>query len=880
MAKSKGKKKNLSEKIQSKRTKPKSSTKSPFEVHINKQKLKVLGRKTKHDKGFPGLSRSKAIDKRKKTLLEEFKVRNKSNVFKDRRIAERDPTLSVEEKQMVRFAAIRRKAHKKSIFNLGDDDNSLYPDEEDILTHKGQALSEIEKFEDPRSDDEIDNEDDGKLDKKFVEKLHFGGGFLTSTRQEGAKSHKDILEEIIAESKKRKAEKKQTKDEIMELTENYDDGWKDLLPFATFKTRKLEDKTSDPRVKMFGKSINKSKFDPRGTPSDPVKSEDEVAKKEEERLERLEKERLDRMMGIDEDDSNIYRSADDLDDNFVYESLSENENNEEENDNESNEKENQNGICEDENESNEGDDEEETQNGISEDDDSEEENQNGVSSEHDDDDDENMVDTEDNPSEEETDNEDDLSDLKADTSESEEEDIDEGKSASQKRKNLEQQVEKRLVEEQNEDIPLTFSFPEDDEQLQSLLKDHSAVNQGIIIERIIKCFHASLSEGNKSKLGLLFKYILQYINDMASEAQDAESLRRTFSIFDVLAPHLFDLAQMNQKTCHDAVLEVIKEKFEEYIKKPKLYPDLEVLFFFKLVSLLFPTSDFKHSVVTPCFLFIEKMLMSCRVRTRKHIAYGLFLSTLVLEFTTLSKRYMPGCLNFLGGIIHMAIPKSTVRIIKVLPPFKSLSSDLVLLEDNSSSDYRLKMEIEDLVDEEITESFKVRAICTAIRIIMEFFNNFKEYPSNLEIFEPIYQYCKLLNLDMYPKEVEKDIKSFIDSFEDSVKSRNLVYLKMEAAKPKLLRLYEPNIVEVYDRKTHKVQSKEKAERSKLIHKLKREKKGALREIRRDNAFLGRVKITQQIESDNQRKEAVKRIYAEANIQQSELNELDRKKKKK
>lgn len=51
----------------------------------------------------------------------------------------------------------------------------------------------------------------------------------------------------------------------------------------------------------------------------------------------------------------------------------------------------------------------------------------------------------------------------------------------------------------------------------------------------------------------------------------------------------------------------------------------------------------------------------------------------------------------------------------------------------------------------------------------------------------------------------------------------------------------------YDGKRHKAQSKEKAELQKLQHKLKKERKGALREIRRDNTFLGRVKIQQQIQ---------------------------------
>lgn len=36
---------------------------NPFEVKINKKKFDVLGRKSKHDVGLPGVSRSKAHNK-------------------------------------------------------------------------------------------------------------------------------------------------------------------------------------------------------------------------------------------------------------------------------------------------------------------------------------------------------------------------------------------------------------------------------------------------------------------------------------------------------------------------------------------------------------------------------------------------------------------------------------------------------------------------------------------------------------------------------------------------------------------------------------------------------------------------------------------------
>ena len=62
MAKTK-KKKQLTEKMaKARRQKSSKSAVNPFEVKVNRQKHQVLNRKlTRHDKGTPGVSRSKAI---------------------------------------------------------------------------------------------------------------------------------------------------------------------------------------------------------------------------------------------------------------------------------------------------------------------------------------------------------------------------------------------------------------------------------------------------------------------------------------------------------------------------------------------------------------------------------------------------------------------------------------------------------------------------------------------------------------------------------------------------------------------------------------------------------------------------------------------------
>lgn len=180
MAKTKNKKKISSEIVHSKKINSKKKVLNPFEVHLNKEKIRILGKKQKNDKGLPGVSRAKAIDKRKKTLLNEYKLQNKSNKFNDKRIGEKNHNLTEDDKTIARFTAVRVKAHnKKNIFNLADDE---------VLTHRGQTLSEIEKFDDPRSDDEsLEDGEPGKLGSDFVGEAHFGGGLLKNRNKEGAK---------------------------------------------------------------------------------------------------------------------------------------------------------------------------------------------------------------------------------------------------------------------------------------------------------------------------------------------------------------------------------------------------------------------------------------------------------------------------------------------------------------------------------------------------------------------------------------------------------------------------------------------------------------------------------------------------------------------
>ncbi|XP_055850814.1 nucleolar protein 14 homolog [Episyrphus balteatus] len=868
MAKTKKNKKGNSDNVHAKKAKsnPFSSTGSgtkkinPFEVHINKEKFNILGRTCKHDKGLPGVSRAKAVQKRKQTLGKEFMLKNKSNEFKDRRIGRNSEVIN-DELLNARFVAEKMSQFKKtSRFNLNDDE---------VLTHRGQTLEEIEQFRDNRSDDDMDDED--ILDANFTKAAHFGG-------EDSHQDRKTAIEEMIAETKLRKAESAKEKDELYELTNKLDSHYKELIPLVG-KLSKPEDIVK-PKPDDYDRALREMIFEPRSAVSDRLKSEEELARIEKERLEKLENERLARMRdGESTDEKPNHRSADDLDDGYFAgsdgeeagtlaydlngESLS-NDNkkpaNEEESDAEKANSEESNAEEESDGEmNNENSAEDESENEENEDEDDDEED------------------------DEEDDDEDALSDLKVSDSESETEEIPEKKPTSVKTKKVLDKPKNQDKPSTDSKLPFAIDMPSNYEELKEILSQHSPNDQGILVERIIKCNHPKLDPKTKEKINKLFAYLLQYINDLFTDAS-TEDVSHSFQVFDKINPFLYDLIHMNPEKASLCLLDVIQEKYSEYKKNSKSYPGLDTLVFFKIVSNLYTTSDYRHNVVTPCYVFISHILSKARVRTRQDVAMGLFLVTVVLEYSQLSRRFVPSALNFLLGVIYMSLPKRAIENLKIVPPFMSTGPFNKLLAIGEKPEEKMLevdnlLTAEDLVTTTISVDFKIRALNSALMLTKDIFDGISENIGSNFLAEPFVPMMERINLDIYPKFVESNYEKTMSTL-SSLVEKPLKKLVPPEKKPKALRLFEPRIETVYDDKRRPKISKAKEEKVKLIHKIRRETKGAVREIRRDTEFLQKIRIKQQIQSDQERKEKVKRIYQEASVQQGELNELKRQKTKK
>uniref|UniRef100_A0A2A4JTG3 Nucleolar protein 14 homolog n=1 Tax=Heliothis virescens TaxID=7102 RepID=A0A2A4JTG3_HELVI len=977
MAKVKNKRNSgLADKVHNKRkTEINKKKMNPFEVHINREKLKVLGKKSKHDRGLPGVSRAKAIQKRKETLGTEMKLMHKTNAFIDRRIGEKNAQLSAEDRMVARFAAERAKQHnKKNIYNLADDE---------ILTHRGQTLEQIEKFDDPRSDDEEDEDGRkfGGLGDDFVAEGHFGGGMLTKTdSKDGAKSHKDLIEQLIAESKKRKAEKQKEKEQTLDLTEKLDTEWKDLQP-VVFKKMRTEEKESaiekllsqaEKKSMDYDKMMRELKFEKRGTPSDGLKNDEKQAKEELARLEQLEKERQLRMMGDAEkvvvkaqQTATKHRSAEDLDDNFeldnehdfmlaydkdgkplvpenvlkdfsvpnakpkfddgISDTSDEDDGDEEaseedENDDDNNEQSENESEAESNDDTDSSDDKEKPINkgkiklisnnkhGDSEsDDDSSDDNepeiktklkgkpkpvekpkpaenskpveketkkrentvkkvdedktilfQNSKDDENDSGEDEESSEEDSGSEEDGEGNEIDLNDLK-DLKESDVESDDE-------------------VLDDVENIGSFFDFKAGEaDKLKELLTGKTPAQQSSALQSLIKSYDPSLAENNKDKLSKLFAYMLQYINDIFTNLKEESDVIKSFLIFDRLAPHFYDLAPTNKVSTKKYIVELLKEKYGNFKKRQKRIPDMDTLIFFKLISILYPTSDFRHPVTTPSLIFMSEILTHCRFNDAYSISRGLFVTTLILEYTMLSKRLVPSAINFLRGILYLSASTTILNPIQVIPPFRlHKDSNLLNLEENCSKmDVDSKMAARDLTLTELNDDFKIRCLSSSMGILKEFFDYFNDIEAQVYLFEPHLRLIGRIDLEMYPIKVAHRVNQIVKYMKAGLEVKTFTPLCREKKRPKALRLYEPDIQEVFTGSKSSKLSREQAESQRLKTKYKKEMKGALREIRRDKSYIGSVKIRQKIHSDNIRREKVKQIYKDASIQQGELNKMKR-----
>ncbi|KAL5261013.1 hypothetical protein ACHWQZ_G006908 [Mnemiopsis leidyi] len=824
---------------------------NPFEVYHKKKKHSVLGVKEKRISGMPGVSRSRANVKRSQTLGVEYKKRLKKNAFVDERFGAEDALMSAEDKMMARFAVERQKHHSKQRFNL----------EEDVLTHKGQSLDNIEDFDDIYSSEDEDKA--GPPDN--TTDMHFGG-FLTKSEGGTAKhmSGKDIMDEIVAKSKLQRLERQKQKEEATEETTQLDDDWTSihglLMPHLrpVVNTKKKDD---------YDIAVKSLIFEAKAKPTDRLKTDEELAKERRELLEKLEAQRLQRMKKGPNDKSEL--SADALLSRKVQKKsdkilvsydedgkMNTNEDFDKALDNLKNKNREEDSDSDDEEDASSDEEGDEEEN-------SDEEEEGGEEEEEEEDEDEHEEDEEEGAGEVNVEAEDDDKSgvnlpLIADNF-----DDDEGNCAIEDVIVEEEETEETpqaehsdLTSETTADIPFVINTPEHLSEFKKLVAGHSDSNIETIIKRIVASNHPTLKEENKEKTATFYVVLIKYLisrygeGNLSKQVLDS-SCSVLFSVTkhvqrDVYK-HFFDmlnsLKHLVAKNSGKALSSVISRRYIIY-----LY----------ILQRIYPTTDFKHAVLTAVLMSITWSLATCSVKKLADLKVGLFLCSFVLQTT--KGRYSPEVIYFLSQVMKCLVSKSS----EYVSNFKIKSDYLI---DKSKPD---KVSMNQLYDLETPKSDVMYALLLTVRTAMRSAHDFTGFSG---VFHSISESLNLLPTDQWHPDTQSLISSLISLY-SQYSQKIMPFLRYQNIKPVSIKMYEPKFGQIFVR-----ERKDKDETKYLKKKIKTEMKGAIREIRKDNKFISRVKHKEQEGMDKARKRKVNEIMGFLSKEQGEANDLKYRKKR-
>jgi nucleolar protein 14 len=267
----------------------------------------------------------------------------------------------------------------------------------------------------------------------------------------------------------------------------------------------------------------------------------------------------------------------------------------------------------------------------------------------------------------------------------------------------------------------------------------------------------------------------------------------------------------------------IATHFRYHLKNIKQSKELTpgALVILTAISSIFPTSDRFSPVVTPALTIIARFLGLNSPSNAKDINIGAYLGALCTgRYIPLSKRYIPELVRY--TILCITSPYATPSLIS------AHTKNVLTLADLWSSSPAL-IEIFAPVVAALTSVHQTSAV-QRLQVLLQNARLHRR-PQELHHHRPL------------------PIKSSVPKFEEG---------------------FDPN--------KHYDPDKERAEANKLRKEYKREKKGALRELRKDANFISREKLKEKKERDRKYEEKYRRLVAEIQGEEGrEANAYEREK---
>ena len=924
-----------------KRTKA-SMAPSPFDTIRAKAHHPVLNASTRGTTKQQLIANQQAINKRKQSLLSELKARDRHNEFADRRIGQHAAEGfdgAVDSSAVGRDVMAERFAKERMRQRRGARGFQLDEPAEDAeqLTHEGQALSTVHFPTLPHSDDEADDRQAGRIDADDVHALHFGGGTdpyslraaMGRPEAGGVRSKKEVMDEIILKSKVYKAEKAHETQVQADRVQSLDTDFssiRSMLAYRTYGADKREDSTAEAVDGAedgddFVKQTHMLAEEVKVKAAERVKTADEAAKEEKERMERMERARLRRMRGEDDEEEDEHNSQaaeggsrrrrrreqekrerreeqvaeterkkrvktatdDDLVENYIV-------------DKESRRQQRMADIADELDE--EGD--------VAEREMANEDEDEGAEEDGDEDEDE---DEDEDGDEHEEDEELEASAAQSDTADGEEQnDAAEGgdeqaptKASSKPVKPASKPLSTQPAPSTAEDaVPYIFPAPTSHRHLQTLLAPYPATLHPLIYRRMQQYHFLALTADNRGAMEVFTAVLLTHFHSLvklhtvavSSAVADgcaAPLLSSLFAHLDCITCILADLVQVIPSHVAAAARQLILT----FSSSPPAAHNA-ALFTSKLLLTLFPSSDARHNVVTPVYLWLASSLTYApAITSAAGLVRQLLCCQLVLAGVAESKRFVPEVLNELWAVLlrGWAVDESALGVMPVY--LKHVGAEMNAWQrmgdvsaERGSDGWKVELQTMFVGDEAAvlsSPSLLCSLFALMLRLVTQASALYSQLPSHPELFTPFYtvlQHIAIQQSASLPPSLAHLMTQTCSSLSTALSAPRPSFASALPSAPTSIRQHTPAYIDGYQPGRDYDPVKERAEARELTRKMKRERRGAEKEIRKDAEYVRAEETRERDAREEAARTKRRHAFADMERQAADTNLLHKASKKK
>ena len=431
------------------------------------------------------------------------------------------------------------------------------------------------------------------------------------------------------------------------------------------------------------------------------------------------------------------------------------------------------------------------------------------------------------------------------------------------------------------ELAYAYPCPQTHDELLHITRGFSPQSLPTIIQRIRALYHPKLSPDNKAKLGIFSAVLVDHIAYLANQPDHPP-----FSVLETLSRHLHSLA----KSFPDEVGDAFRAHLKSIEARSRCSFDAGDLVILTAVATIFPTSDLFHDVVTPTLLCMAKNLWASVPKDLGEMVKGTYVVTLCLQYQQLSKRYIPEVFNYTVHVLARLAPTRPRLSFGCFPVREPIGSDMKI-DFPTTANYQARRiqfwDIEHVSGKSINadEDLKVALLETSVTLLDTMAHLWSGLSAFVEIVQAFQATLKHLSSlpcsSKLPQPSNEQIRATLTRIDRLAKTalHERRPLRLHEHRPMAIREADPVFEEDYKPGKRYDHDHDRAEMSKLKAEYKRERKGALRELRKDANFIARESLREKKEKDAEYEKKYKRLVAEIQGEEGkEANAYEREKR--